>query len=254
MGKNNEEKLRKSASTEMRQLIGNYLSERKSHTLLSLARKAGISYATIRRIYHGEADASLETQVAILEQIGDQTSRKNYLELYLGHLPLASLAQEQRSGKSNINAMQTLEQYLDSSPYDTLIYFLLLGADLDAARVKKKFGEEGSLAMKKLVAETIVKIRSQKYILSEEIKLKLNEKQYRNWRIKMTLRESLPANAERENWLEMGSAALNSAGTKILLDLYKHTHERALRILMNPEYQGSQRVVVHSFLASLPEE
>ncbi|MBP9708503.1 MAG: hypothetical protein KBD78_12735, partial [Oligoflexales bacterium] len=188
MGKNNEEKLRKSASTEMRQLIGRYLSERKSHTLLSLARKAGVSYATIRRIYHGEAAASLETQVAILEQIEDQTSRKKYLELYLGHLPLASLAQEQQMGKSNLNAMQSLEQYLDSSPYDTLIYFLHLGAALDAASVKKKFGEEGAFAMKKLFAESIVKVRSQKYALDEDIGLRLKGKQHQIWRIKMALR------------------------------------------------------------------
>lgn len=230
---------------DVQKVVGDYLKQRKSHTLLSLARKTGVSYATVRRMQHGEVLGSALTVIAIINEALEPDKRLPFVQKHFPEMARTIKTQVELQQANHKMDRDLLPRLLSEQPQGEIFFLIKEGVLTNRSDIKVHFGEVGIQALYQLIEADFVSRKSSRYIANFQLADLWNAEAIAVWE------NQVLANLSRLGWkngkdklFTTDLSGLNAEGIKKLLQLTRGFQNRYDKIIDDPQFLGKNQVAL----------
>lgn len=230
-------------------IIKDYLGQRKSHTQLSLARKSGVSYATIRRLANGETVPSVYSVLSILDVVLSSQERIEFIDK---HFPLIGKQIKSLSlqGASASTDKVDVSVLVNSPTCDILFQLKVKGESWGLKSIEAQYGNDGIAAVSELIAKSILRKKGQRLQFVLPLEELFAETVVTLWMQKMTIKFSERGRLSNSKMSSI-YGGVNDQTLKKLQVLHEGMIERAQKLINDPANYGKNHTLLNSNLANL---
>ncbi len=231
----------------LREAINAYLNAKRSHTLLSLARKAKVSYATVRRLAQGEFSASPQSAFNLVEVIMPPEKREQFLREYYPRYFRLMLGAKRANisvgdGRKGIKIER--HRLYDDGDWARLVFCFDLGLFTKKQALISWYGERSQTILKEMVEQGVVTVGAK-----DEIVVNVSQEEIKNlqrhWLLKKGIGFIFP-HLLSESGKSVRSGRINAQALRQLENIYGQCDLRVEKILENPENRGDIGVWVNA--------